>query len=230
VFGPTPFIGRSVVASFHDSADSALATVTVPATVEAGDLLVLLDSARAVSGTVTKVVPTDFDEIVSDDLSINPGVPVHDRVVWSMKLAEAGDAGASITGMDATNDAKLLLVFRGDRPFKSATSKSAVADATQSNPSAQVVPVTTGGGSLICLGAYIEAAGPPDVGTRTFTIASVDAKDDEIENSVLGLEQWVAYKLFNPGITKADVTVDMIDEDTASGAVNILASCFIEVR
>lgn len=230
MFGPPPFLGAGVVLSFVDSAVNAASndpTVVVPAGAQAGDLLVLFDLGVSVNATAPETVPTDFEIGVNDEVSFVSGpVTASVRGIISAKIADGDDAGSTLTGINANStEDKVLIVIRGSKPFVSLSFASNVGDATQGNPSAQVVDVDAGSKPLVCIGCYATGFTTPAVSPRTFTIGGSDAKDDEIQKTGSQIDMWTAYKLFGKGVSLADVTVDMDDE----GPVNFLGSCIIEL-
>ncbi len=193
------------------SATSALETITVPAGVIAGDLLVLLDRAEDDATTVpTTVVPTGFTSI------INTAHAQYTRSIMSYKIAVGTEASSSITGMNGTAyESKAMYVFRGNNPITSVTAASAAGQFTESNPTAQVVTASAGAVPLVVLAGYsVFAANAVD--PRTFSTT----KDGEISN---GTDLYLAYKIYNS--SPADTTVDMDDE----GFENCLQSCYLQV-
>jgi hypothetical protein len=200
--------------SFVDSATSTGASVTGPAGILPGDLLVLFDRAVAAgSGTPpTTVLPSGFTSI-----SNSPGsnaAPNSVRSILSYKIADGSEASASLTGMNGSSNGKMLAVFRGDAPVSSVSPSTPNAETTDGNPASQNVAASGGVAPLIVVGAY--GCGTAAVDPRTFS----PAKDAEITSSGTGT-RYLAYKIYNS--SPADVTVDMDDE----GDLNSLQSCFI---
>lgn len=93
------------------SAVSNTSTITVPSGVEAGDFMVLFDTAFSGSSP-TLVTPSGFTAVVSNTGS-------NGRIATSYKqVLSSADAGTTLTGMDgATSDNKILLVFRGTNGY-----------------------------------------------------------------------------------------------------------------
>lgn len=114
------------------SADSSAATITIPATAQAGDLAVLYDLARNIIGTPTLVTPSGWTTL--SDLTGGTGA-----AVLSYKILGAGDPGATITGMDGNiADAKSLEVFRATPSLAGVTVLESAEQYTAGNPTAQV--------------------------------------------------------------------------------------------
>jgi hypothetical protein len=185
------------------SATSLAATITVPAGVQGGDLLVLLDNALGATVPAT-VIPTGFTSIGN----INDGGQA--RQILSYKIADGSEASTSITGMDSTSETKALYVFRGDAPITSASPASVNGEATTGNPVSQTVTSGSGLAPLIVIGGY---GANVAVSPRTMS----PAKDGEINPSTV---MYLAYKIYN--LSPSDVSVDMDDE-----GINYLQSCYI---
>ena len=194
--------------SFLASATSTGSTITVPATVQAGDLLLYFDRAR--NGAITpptSVTPTGFTLIGT---SITASFT---RVNLSYKIAVGTEASTNITGMNGNSqNNKIMLVFRGSSPLVSVTPASVAEEATTGDPSAQVVTASGGTPPLIVVAQYATEANPVD--PRTFS----PAEDAEIAN---GTTHYAKYKIYNTA--PADVTVDKDDDGT-----NFLRSCYLQ--
>ena len=201
--------------SVHASAVTATQTVVIPATVIAGDLLVLLDYARnGNTGAPTDVVFTNFTRLTTNQL-FDTSSTEDERAVLSYKIAVGADAGATITGMTgALQRGKALYVFRGDVPISSVTPSTVSQQVTSGNPTAQTVAASGGAPPLVILGAYNSTNA---VSPRTFTVGGLAAKDGEINGVTTS---YLAYKIYNA--SPADASIDMDDEGT-----NMLASCYL---
>lgn len=195
-----------------DSATSTSHTITVPASVQAGDLLVLSDFAfnTGTTSIPTNVVPSGFTQVQT--ASMASGNPDAFRLTVSYKIADGTEASTSITGMNSAFESKRLYVFRASAAISAASVASVNSQATAGNPSPQ--PITSSGGAvpLVVLAAY---AADGTVNPRTMT----PAKDGELGSG----QHWLAYKIYNS--SPADVSADMDDE----GDANILISCYIAV-
>jgi len=200
--------GGAGTLAFVTSANSTAQNVTCP-TVEAGDLLVLLDRGQGSGGTPpAAVVPTNFSIIDNRAAGIA-------RQVLSYKIAVGNEEGTSLTGMNgSTSNRKILAVFRQTPAATAATPQNATGEATSGNPAAQVVGASAGAVPLVVIGAY---GSDLTVDPRTMS----PAKDAEILNQPGGSNIVLAYKIYNAA--PADVSVDMDDESN----LNILQSCYI---
>jgi hypothetical protein len=195
------------------SATSTATTITGPAGIEAGDLLVLVDRAENISGVPTLVTPTGFTSI--NNLSDG----AFNRVNLSFKIADGSEASASITGMAGTDYVtKAMYVFRGDVAIAAASPQSVAGEQTAGNPAAQNVAAASGTPPLVVIATYSAYADPVDPRTMS------PAKDGEVSVSVdTQAVTWLAYKIYDA--SPADVSVDMDDE----GTLNALQSCRIDL-
>lgn len=172
-------------------------TISVPAGVQAGDILVLSD--MAVSGsTPTKVVPSGFTEIADSDSQR--------RAILSWKLAAGSEGNTNLTGMNgSSSNRKLLLVFRPDGPVAGASHGGAVSNpATNNNPSAEIISASGGTPPLLVVGCYTSSG---NFSNRIFEVSGSDVKDGE-ENGPSN-NHWIAWRAYitNP----QNVTIDMGD-------------------
>lgn len=187
--------------TFHASATSGGDTITVPATVIAGDILVLHEWG---DGNPTGGTPTGWTTIA------DIGGMSDERVVASYKLAVLADAGASITGLlsggSSPDEFKVMAVFRPDVPAALLTLAD-VASEVADDPSAQVINASGGTPPLVALGFY--KGGTPSMSpTEDGTVTGPDGFPP------------IKYKIYNS--SPADVTVD-----ATSAGRNCLASCYI---
>lgn len=210
-FEARPYKGMTL--SQVASATSTGATITGPASIQAGDLLVLWDRAFDSGGPLpSTVVPTGFTSISN----VNDGVEI--RAILSYKIADGSEASASLTGMSGATDVdKALYVFRGDPVIETATPLDVEGQIVDTNPTSHTVGASAGAVPLVIIAGYATAdfteGGPID--PRTFS----PAKDGEITPAT---DLYLAYKIYNS--SPADVTVDMDDE----GINNTLVTCYIE--
>lgn len=191
-------------------------TVTAPATVNAGDILVYFDyTSDYGSSPAAAVTPSGFTNQVSVALTAS-------RLMISTKLADGTEDSASITGMTQnganSGGGKAILQFRGDPTVSSLNIVDVSQEMTDGNPTSQ--SITAGGGSapLIVIAAYSCNKGTVD--PRTFSTTA----DGEVGfNSLLfGVNATAAYKIYNS--SPADTTIDQDDE----GFENALAGFYIE--
>lgn len=188
-------------------------TISVPAQVKAGDLLVLVDYVfNATVSLPAAVVPSGFTQVASS-------ASARSRVITSYKLADNDDASSTVTGMTSTlTKHKILAAFRPNSPAKSITLSGVGTQNEDGNPAALVIPSSVGKAPFVVFGVYTsDGAVDPRV--------MDPAKDGEISSSP-GIDLcWLAWKIFNAKDAPADVTIDMDDE----GAPNIMHGFYIEM-
>jgi hypothetical protein len=188
-------------------ATSTASTITGPAGIQAGDLLVLWDWAGA-AGTPAETVPSGF--------SILAGASIANfRCILSYKIATGAEASAALTGMAGLAVNKALIVVRGNRAISSVTAGSAAAELTDGSPSSQSVTASGGTPPLVVVGGYATGSGAT-VSPRTFSTT----KDGEVNpNNSL----WLAWKIYNS--SPADTSIDMDDEGSANGLASGYLAC-----
>lgn len=187
--------------AFHDSATaSGTGTLTVPATVQAGDIICVKENGSSVNAA-----PSGYTILANTA-----------GIVLSYKIATGADASATVPSGSSlvAGTRRELLVFRGDVPANTVTGHdpAAINEAT-ANPASQTVNASGGTPPLIVLASY-NSTGAVD--PRSFS----PAKDAEVNTDTTS---YFAYKIYNS--SPADVTVDMDDE----GSTNKLASGYIQV-
>jgi hypothetical protein len=215
----TGFIGGKIKIKLLTTATSAAQTITGPASIRAGDILLLNDIAVNTGGTApSSAIPSGFDLVGSVVLTNIT------RNNFSWKLADGSEARASLTGMNGNSrNAKLLAVLRPTRAATAITEQSPATNTVPAdNPSAQIVPASGGTPPLVVVGAYGVSANPPALDPRTFSISSVDVKDWEASFVSTFEALYIAGKFYLE--SPADVTVDMDDEGN-----NFLQSAFLEL-
>lgn len=193
------------------TATSTATTITAPAGIIAGDLLVLLDKGlNALATAPVTVIATGFTSISNITASLGAsGI----RQILSYKLADGSEGGASLTGLSGNLRNKALYTFRQTPAAIVANVGSVNGEITAGNPVAQTVTSGSGALPLVVIGGYASGSA---IDPRTFS----PAKDGELER---GTGMYLAYKIYNA--EPADVTIDMDDE----GADNELQSCYISL-
>ena len=194
------------------SATSSASTITAPAGIQAGDLILFMDHGENLApGAPAAVAPNDFTAI-TDSITDPFG-----RTTLYYKIANGTEGSSSLTGMSGTDyQQKLICVFRGDVPIKAVTIQNLQSTVTDNNPSS--IAITSGSGAvpMIVVGCYF-VYNTGAVNPRTFS----PAKDGEVANSD---DMYIAWKFYDVGETPANVTIDMDDE----GFENILIGLYIE--
>lgn len=196
------------------SATSATSSITCPAGVQSGDIIVVLQFFNDNSVLPSATAPSGFTQIATLNNAVSR------RALLSYKKATGSEASTSLTGMTGTGSTQYLLYyFRPNTPSTTLTVQSNNSQYLNSgDPTAQTVAASGHTPPLIVIGGWIAGS---LVTTRTFTVAGSDAKDGEI-NELTDRACYLAYKLYSS--SPADVTVDMADF-----TANYLFSCDITV-
>lgn len=190
--GPATSLTFQASATSTDSAD-----ITAPASIKAGDLLILVDMVLD-NSTPNGNIPSGFT-LFQDDARTSS--EQRGRITLSGKIADGSEAGATLTGSFApdANSTKILFVFRPDNPITSMVgfSGDAVATAGTNDPAAQTVTIGGNEAPLAIIAGY-----SPTGTTRLFS----PAEDD----SIVADGKEARYKIYNS--SPQDTTVDMGDE------------------
>lgn len=198
------------------------ASVTCPATVEAGDLLVMWDISNGAAPQPVDTVPSGFTRITTTAMVSASG---NSRAVASYKIADGSEAGGAITGMalgGSGSSGKCLYVFRRTpTPIGTVVVQDMNEEVATGNPTAQVKNASGSSFPLVVLGFY--SCFTANVDPRTFS----PAKDGEISAQSIpaAFSRYLAFKVYND--SPADTTIDQ--DDDAPGLVKLMASCYIEI-
>lgn len=198
-----------------DSNSVVGSTVTVPAGVQSGDLIVISDWVRH-SSTPTEVIPSGFTVLHNSGL-----LNSRRRLILSYKIAAGTEGGTLITGMSGNEgNYKVLMVFRANFTPSGISPGTPAFTTTDGNPTEQVIGAAGEPTPGIVFAVYASFDGASVVDPRTFTGATMDA---ELSANV---RHYLKYKIFNGGSTPADVTIDMDDE----GSSNTLQGIYITLQ
>ena len=194
----------SFIASTIADADS----ITAPASINSGDLLVMFDYSGKPSGGGT---PTGFTNIFDTS-----GAYVD--IIASYKIADGTEDSSSITGLTGGYAGlKIIQQFRGDDTISSISAQDIASQVTDGDPSTQTCNASLGSSPLIVFGMY----GSHDtISTRTFS----PTEDGETDNTGSAEQLHAKYKIYNS--SPADVTIDMgaVDFQNALGSFYLEAS------
>jgi len=208
---PAPYVASSggvTSLAFHDDAYSSSGQITVPGTVQAGDLIILSDFAALLTDeTPALVTPSGFTNWINF-------AGLYTRIAVSYKIATGSET--TLTGMSADFVIdKILAVFRGDAPISSITASTPTTEVTNGNPASQNIVATNGTLPLIAFGLFANGD-TSTVSPRTFS----PTETAEL-NGGAGTYHYLKYLLQNASL--ADVSVDMDDE----GLYNMLAGGYL---
>jgi hypothetical protein len=207
--------------NFVASATSSATSITLPAGIQAGDIIVLWDKAASLTATPTTIIPTGFTSVGNIFNSVASSLGYFTRSIMSYKIANGSEGGSSIAGMSADSFVhKIAMVFRPNFTPSAATPKSVGGEVTVNNPASQTVSASFGTVPLIIFGFYGQTNNA--ISPRTFS----PSEDGEISNSAVpGSTCFAKYKIYNGAAAPANHSVDMDDE----GDLNILQSFYLEV-
>ena len=133
------------------NANSNASTITVPATTQTGDIIVIADGPNT-SGTTppTAVVPVGYTQIADNNCYNGTS---NSRQIVSYKIAGPSDAGATVTGMTGGNNSrKVIAVWRGNNPITTVNTNSVV-NAILSSATTNTITSSSGPAPMIILGA-----------------------------------------------------------------------------
>lgn len=199
--------------AFQASNTSTSSSITGPATIQAGDLLILSDFAAGFE--LTAAVPSGFNI----ETNIAQFILRH---ILSWKIADGSEAGASLVGMDTTAHAKILFVFRPDVPITEVTVASGGDEGTSGDPASQIVTGSEASSPVVIIGAYNlgNNSSTASINSRAFS----PAKTAEINvHPISTMDSWLAYRIYNS--SPSETTIDMGD----SGDYNFLVSRYFQV-
>ena len=197
--------GTPITLSYVTSATASAASITIPATAQVGDIVILADrdSNNTTANTYPATIPTGFTQAISAN-AISLATYFY-RVLISYKVLVSGDPGASITGMPNTYNwaRKVLLVFRPSRAISNVTIGSVVSTMLDGNPAAQTITASSGALPLIVYTHFTS-----NINTNIVTPSFSPAQDGfaQILNGANPQSQ-SRYKIYNS--SPANTTVDL---------------------
>lgn len=203
--------GPVTTVSLFSTTTSTGTTIAWPASLQAGDVAVLVDRAATVSGSPPpSVVPTGFTGLTDDQTTQGIG-QVSQRLVNSWRLLDGSESG-NITGLNGTGG-KVLYIIRGDNPIVGVTPSVWNHQATTGDPTSQSVLASGQATPLAVIGAAVGSAG-----SAAFSTAS--PAFDATQTAGTGAPLIAGYKLYNS--LPANHTIDMADL-----GINALASGYL---
>jgi len=206
---PTADTGGGAVTSLSEfaTANSSTESLTLPANINEGDLILFLNRSAGF-GSVGTGVPSGFTSIDLQSPSGTQGQQL------SYKIAAGTEGGTSINGLTGSgNDFRnACIVVRGDNPITAVNVLDIDGDESNGAPSDQTI--TSGGGTPPL--AVVGAMGSSGAITPSFsTTEDSDARTADDEGILLA-------KYYNA--SPANTVVGMND----GGSFNCLQSCYIE--
>lgn len=190
-------------------ATSTGASLTAPANIQPGDLLMWCDSPFSF-GVPTLVIPAGFTLIVDA-----PDGFV--RTVVAYKIADGSEASSSIAGMSGElNNRKLLCVFRGNTLISEATANDVDFEVTNDTPANQTITASGGTVPLVVFAAYAVHINPGSLSPTWDDIESFTASSAGIH---------LAWKVYNAAASPTNHVASTSDQ----GNGNTLISFFLEL-
>lgn len=193
------------------SATSAAASVTAPAGIQKGDLMVLIDAPESAVAINTASVPSGFTQF--RDV---PSSGWETKAVMSYKIADGTEGGSTITGMTgAVENAKVLLVFRGRARITTMTMVANSNNISNGDPSGVIANfsgITPAASPVIAMGTVqCRGATPPPFQTQSPAFAA----------SLTGGHLRVGYTIYDKAAALSNQNVDLDD----NGQGNLVTVC-----
>jgi hypothetical protein len=186
--------------SLFASATSLTHEVTVPAGVQAGDLIIIMKNGFGL-GTPSAATPSGFTNIFNVTSSTS-------RFTAWYKIAVGTEASTVLT-LDNGNvsDRICLGVFRGNKAIVAVSPQDIEAVVPTTDPAAQVITASGGIAPVIVCGADVDSFSPAAEGSIT------------ADTFVL------SYEIYNVGDTLADVTIDRADAGDSNSLGGFYVNC-----
>lgn len=199
-------------------ATSDTASLDYPDGVQAGDLVILLNWARAANtgsgNTPPDNIATGFTQI---DHRLAPGGPTsigaRSRLLYRLANGSESGAIANLITSGGLNFNRLV-VFRRSPIITSVSLKNAGGTSSKGNPGAQTITSSGGSPPLLAVASY---ASTGTVTTRSFS----PAEDGEFGSG----SAYIKWKIYPVDASPADHSVDMDD----NGNFNTLHKCYLEL-
>ena len=179
------------------SASSSTPDITIPVAAAEYDFAVLFDYGANGSGEPSNTIPSGWLSAVTGGDGSNA------RIAMRYKMLGPSDPGATVTGIDAETDDKLMLIFRPNVQLTTVTPTDMVAKMTSNNPSSQTINASGATTPLIVVGCGMKYADTMSFSTES---PSFDATETSADQDALA-----GYSIYNIGDTPVDHTVDIND-------------------
>ena len=191
-------------------AESTTISLTAPASIIAGDLLLYQNWAFGFGSPTTRI-PTGFTSIANVYNAVNM------RSIFSYKVAESSDASSTVSGMNGSNVYSLLIVVKPDNPIVNASANGAVTRGPiDTDPNGKNVLASAGSAPLLVVCMYNAGTAASDITPRTFSTT----KDDEAwTTGNTYKDAYIAWKFYSasPSNTQIDMA-DHGDDNNFMGA------------
>lgn len=191
---------RNVFFTLSASDGTVTSSITVPAGVQQGDLLIVYNHAYNTTGTIpTAATPSGFTQVYNSSLA-NASGSISARAISSYKLALGNESGTSLTCMTANFMAVFILVYKTNSVSPNLTllytGSGGGANMTNANPTDYTLSLSAQNKPVLAIGACFN---------QTDTqISFSPAPDTQIpaSNSIYRL----APKIFNSSPSNFSVT------------------------
>lgn len=195
-----------------DVATGAGGQITIPATAQAGDLAVLVDT---INSNAALVVPSGFTSVKQESFIGGANI----RVGTSRKILTASDPGAVITATNAFTSRRRIVIFRAPFLITSVTASTWNGEGTDGDFTPQTVSVGSATEPFIVIGLVSSITGVASFSTET--PAFVTQYDDTGSSPYLV----TGVTVYNPSDTPANQDIDAGD----LGNGQVMMSGYIEV-
>lgn len=206
-FVPPPLGAVPLTAvAFVTSATSDTQTITCPS-VSQYDIGVLFDVASDAT-TPANIIPSGFTQLQTSTINIA-------RTTLSYKILAGTEGGASLTGMNSTDTAKVLLIFRPNSGILGVGVSAFLQETINGDPASQLIAASGQVAPLIRL-ASAAVANPTPSSPPTFTAGTFDGTVPRAGANGVAIRAGYTVQNSSP----SNDTVDVGD----NGAANCLIS------
>lgn len=191
------------ISSLSEQAHSSTTTssITLPASISAGDLLIISHSAGNGSGTPAAVTPSGFTLAGTYTSSFG-------RQSLHWKLALGTESSASVSILSGTSYQRGLAVqFRANEAITAVTAGSPVGQITDSNPTSKNITASASSSPLVVIACWTDSPSFNAISPRTQSPAMTEISD--VVNQYMG---WLFY-----ASSPSDQSFDMDDEGQDNG-------------
>jgi hypothetical protein len=188
---------------FVASAATDTSSITIPAETEVGDFIVFFDAAASSSTIPTNSVPSGFTSQITTTLNAATDF----RSTISVKIAESGDAGNSISGMSCDFPRKIVAVFRASQEIATFTSNNLSGQGTTGTPIPQTKTGYSESDLPILVLAFYRSSAVMDSNAK-ITVNGSTTSDVDVDTS--DVRARLSYLFFNDA-SIYDAVVSMND-------------------
>lgn len=202
--------------TFVGYASSSTSSITIPAGAQEGDLAVLMDGVEYES-TRTYGLPSNWARLSPTTTGAHLAAQF---LVSKLNSTQVGGYSLAVGTTTDFNYRKQMYVFRPSSSFSTVSLSDPVnGEYNTGNPSAQVLSCSGGTPPVLVFGYGISRSGAFSFSTMSPALDRTDSLAPGTTSSRSG------YKLYNPGDTISNHTIDMNDE----GSWNLLTTVWISV-